>query len=235
MATFVLVHGAFHGGWCWRWVADRLAAKGHRVFTPTLTGLADRSHLINPAIDLDTHIGDVANLMRWEGLRDVVLCGHSYGGMVVTGAADREAGRIAALVYLDALVPEDGQSALQVVLPDRARALRNGAAGNDGWRVPPTPAAVFGVEDPTDRAWVDGLCTPQPIATLAQPIRLSGALAQVRRRHYILAKRYDPSPYHGLARRLRKEPGWRVDELDTGHDAMVTMPDELTRALEANT
>ena len=234
MATFVLVHGAYHGGWCWRRVLDRLTANGHRAFAPSLTGLAERSHLASPAVDLDTHIADIANLLRWEGLSDVVLCGHSYGGMVVTGAADREAGRVAALVYLDALGPSDGQSAMQVVLPDRAAGIRNSAAGNDGWRAPPPSAASFGVIDPADQAWVDELCTPQPIATLMQPIRLTGQLDRVKRRHYILAKRYDPSAFHGFAARFRADPAWRVDELDTGHDAMVTMPKEVADLLGAS-
>src|ERR1700728_4589280 len=108
--TFVLVHGAWHGGWCWRRVTDRLTVKGHRVYTPTLTGVADRSHLLSESVNLSTHVTDVVNLIRWEEMTDIVLCGHSYGGMVVTGVADKMSERIAALVYLDAFVPESGQS-----------------------------------------------------------------------------------------------------------------------------
>src|SRR5690606_22210546 len=108
--SFVLVHGAWHGGWCYRRVADRLQDRGHRVFTPTLSGMGERSHTFTPAINLDTHIADIVNLLAWEDLENVVLCGHSYGGMVVTGVADRAAGRIGSLVYLDANIPEDGQS-----------------------------------------------------------------------------------------------------------------------------
>jgi pimeloyl-ACP methyl ester carboxylesterase len=120
MATFVLVHGAWHGSWCWKRVRKALQAEGHDVFTPTLTGIAERSHLISPQVDLDTHIADVVNLIRWEELTDVVLCGHSYGGCVITGAADRVAERIKALVYLDAFILGDGQG-LHDILPPEVR------------------------------------------------------------------------------------------------------------------
>src|SRR3984957_20745503 len=110
MATFVLVHGAWHGSWCWKRVRQALQAAGHNVFTPTLTGVADRSHLLSPDVNLDTHIDDVVNLIRWEELSDVVLCGHSYGGMVITGVADALSDRIRSLVYLDAFVPKDGEA-----------------------------------------------------------------------------------------------------------------------------
>ena len=116
MATFVLVHGAWHGSWCWKRVRKALQARGHDVFTPTLTGVGERSHLLSPDVNLDTHITDVVNLIRWEELSGIVLCGHSYGGCVITGVADRLSDRIAALVYLDAFVPEDGQS-LYDILP----------------------------------------------------------------------------------------------------------------------
>jgi pimeloyl-ACP methyl ester carboxylesterase len=108
--TFVLVHGAWHGGWCWRRVADRLAADGHRVFTPTLTGLADRSHLIDVKINIDSHVADVANLIKWEGLTDIILCGHSYAGFVVSGVAEKALPAIASIVFLDAFVPATGDA-----------------------------------------------------------------------------------------------------------------------------
>src|SRR3546814_883276 len=146
MTTFVLVHGAWHGGWCWVRVADRLRAAGHAVFAPTLTGLADRSHLLAPTVGLQTHIRDVAGLILWEELRDVVQVGHSYGGMVITGAADRVAERIRTLAFVDAFTPQHRQSAFDLRTPeanalvrDRARAL------GGGWRIPPTPAEAFKV------------------------------------------------------------------------------------------
>ncbi len=120
MTNFVLVHGAWHGGWCWEagWRVI-LRAKGHEVYTPSLTGLAERSHLVNRNVNLETHILDIVNLLQWEELSDVGLCGHSYGGQVITGAADRSADRIGALVYLDAFVPENGQCLLDGMSAER--------------------------------------------------------------------------------------------------------------------
>lgn len=112
--TFVLIHGAWHGGWCWRPVADILESKGHKVFAPSLTGLADRSHLLTPAVDLDTHITDIVNLFQWEGIENAVLVGHSYGGWPISGAAEKLVGKIASIVYVDAFVPEDGQRGIDM-------------------------------------------------------------------------------------------------------------------------
>src|SRR6476620_11077653 len=153
MATFVLVHGAWHGSWCWKRVRKALQARGHDVFTPTLTGVAERSHLISPQVNLDTHINDVVNLIRWEELSDVVLCGHSYGGCVISGVVDRVPDRIGALVYLDAFVLEDGQS-LHDTLQPAQRDLQWDLATRygDGWKVPPIPAEVFNVNE-RDREW----------------------------------------------------------------------------------
>lgn len=232
MATYVLVHGAWHGGWCWRRVVDRLRAAGHDASAPTLTGLGERAHLLDRTVTLDTHIQDVVAHLACEDLRDVVLVGHSYGGLVITGAADRAADRVRGLVYVDAYVPDDGQSLLGEQLPERAQAFRDQVeAEGEGWRVPPRSAAFFGIDDPADRAWVDGLTTDQPFATFTQPIRLSGAHRRVANRTFVLAARYNPSAFHGIAARLRDDPSWRVAEIDTGHDVMVTEPEALSRLL----
>jgi len=232
MTTFVLVHGAWHGGWCWRRVADRLTLAGHRVLTPTLTGLGERSHLLTPQVDLETHVRDIVGVLRWEDLDEVVLCGHSYGGMVVTGAADREAERVRSLVYLDALLPDDGQTVFDLLLPEgRERFRRTAREQGDGWTIPPVPAERFGVADALDRAWVDRLCTPHPMACFEQPLRLTGAHRAVARRVYVLAAAYDPSPFQAVAARLRADPAWRVHALPTGHDAMVTAPAALAEIL----
>ena len=232
MASFVLVHGAFHGGWCWRDVAARLCADGHEVFTPTLTGLGERSHLASPAVDLSTHVLDVVNLMHWEDLRDVVLVGHSYGGMVVTGVAEGAAERIGALVYLDALVPEDGQSALDLQPAERRAEILEEVAANGGRLWPPRSAAYYGVRDPARQAWVDGHCTPHPFATVFERLRLSGPpAAGVARKLYILCTD-PPLPYlrrfYDLA---AAREGWQTMELPTGHDAMVTEPERLSQIL----
>ena len=159
MATFVLVHGAWHGSWCWKRVRKLLQTEGHDVFTPTLTGVGERSHLISPQVNLDTHVADVVNLIRWEELTDVVLCGHSYGGCVITGVADRVPERLRALVYLDAFILENGQSLHDLLPRDVAEGQVRGARETgDGWRVPPISAEFFQV-NLADRAWMDRQCT----------------------------------------------------------------------------
>src|SRR5215470_2868655 len=176
MATFVLVHGAWRGSWCWKRVRRALQARGHEVFTPTLTGVGERSHLLSPQVDLHTHIADVVNLIRWEDLSDVVLCGHSYGGCVVTGAADCVADRVGALVYVDAFVPDNGQSLYDTLPPEQRNAQIQGAVEiGDGWRVPPIPAEIFNV-NAQDRAWVNQQRTPQSLATLQHPLHLTGGI-----------------------------------------------------------
>jgi pimeloyl-ACP methyl ester carboxylesterase len=171
--NFVLVHGAWHGGWCWRRVADRLRASGHLVFTPTLTGLGERSHLLRPDLDLDVHIADVINVIKWERLSDVVLCGHSYGGFVISGVAEQAADLIRSIVFLDAFLPNNGDAIEDITGPAVKDAIRAAVKGGDPG-VPPRPAAAFGVNE-ADRAWVDALCVPQPIGTFTSPIRLTGA------------------------------------------------------------
>jgi pimeloyl-ACP methyl ester carboxylesterase len=220
--VFVLVHGAWHGGWCWRRVVDRLAAHGHRVYAPSLTGLADRSHLLNEAVNLSTHITDVANLIRWEDLADVVLVGHSYGGLVVTGVADKVSERIASLVYLDAYVPESGQSMQDL----RPRELPASLA------VAPTPAETFRVNE-RDRAWVDRLCTPHPVACITEQLQLTGAYRAVRRKTYIRAADYANPVFQATYERLNSDPGWVAHQLPCGHDVMVDMPDALAELLLA--
>jgi pimeloyl-ACP methyl ester carboxylesterase len=233
MATFVLVHGAWHGGWCWKRVRPLLAARGHEVFTPTLSGVGERSHLLRREVGLETHITDVVNVMRWEELSDVVLCGHSYGGMVISGVADRLPDRIRSLVYVDAFVPTDGQATFDFMPAERVQTLRdNTRAEGDGWRVPPIPAAVFKVRA-EDQAWVDRQCTPHPIACFEEKIRLTGGLDRIARRTFLLAADYQPSAFQGIAERLRRDPAWRVVAMPCGHDIMVDLPRELADALLA--
>jgi pimeloyl-ACP methyl ester carboxylesterase len=229
MATFVLVHGAWHGSWCWKRVRGALQAQGHEVFTPTLTGVGERSHLTSPQVNLDTHIADVVNLVRWEELDDVVLCGHSYGGCVVTGAADRMPERIHALVYLDAFILEDGQG-LHDVLPPEVRDGQVQAAKDhgNGWQTPPISAEFFRV-NPADRAWVDRQCTPQSLATFQQPVRLRGTIPAAKCTH-ILATGYEHSPFPPF-HELAKTKGWKTLSIDCGHDVMLDRPAELVRML----
>lgn len=232
MATFVLVHGAWHGGWCWRRVSDRLRAKGHTVFAPTLTGLGERSHLLSGDINLSTHVKDVVNLMAWEDLHDVVLCGHSYGGMVITGAAELASERIKSLVYLDAFVPTDGRSLFSFTSAE-ALAQRLAAAGSlGGLAIPPVPAAAFSVNE-SDREWVDRLCTPQPLGTFNEPVRVSERSASIKRRTYVFATGWSGTPFQRFYEALKDDPAWIVETLSCGHDTMLDMPEETTALLIA--
>ena len=231
MSTFVLVHGAWHGGWCWKRVRNALQTHGHEVYTPTLTGVADRSHLIAPDIDLDTHILDVVNLIEWEELSGVVLCGHSYGGCVVAGVADRIPDRVHALVYLDAFVPGNGESLFQHVPEAQFDLLMEGArVTGEGWKVPPIPAEVFNV-NANDRDWVNRQCTVQPIATFEQGISLSGGIDQVKNVTYIRATNFvEGSPFGPFEDKARAN-GWKTVAMAGGHDLMLDLPDELTEVL----
>ena len=229
MATYVLVHGAWHGGWCWKRVRKALVAEGHDVYTPTLTGVADRSHLASPQVDLDTHVADVVNLLRWEELENVVLCGHSYAGCVITGVADRVPERIRALVYLDAFILENGQGLHDTLPPAVRDAQVEGARkGGDGWRVPPITAEAFNV-NAADRAWVNAQCTPQPLATFQQRLRLDRTVS-ASAITYVLATGYEGSPFPPF-HELAKKKGWSTVSVACGHDVMLDRPDDLVRIL----
>jgi pimeloyl-ACP methyl ester carboxylesterase len=191
------------------------------VFTPTLTGVADRSHLLSREVNLETHIADVANLMLWEELSDVVLCGHSYG-LVISGVADRIPDRIGALFYLDAFVLENGQSVLGT--------LPAGQLGED-WKVPPIPAEVFNV-NAKDRDWVNRQCTMQPLATFQQPIRLTGAIDRIENVTFVLASGWGPTPFRPFYEKARAK-GWKTLSIECGHDVMLDEPEALTEALLA--
>ena len=230
MSTFVLVHGAWHGSWCWKRVRQALQDRGHKVFTPTLTGVAERSHLLSRTVNLDTHIDDVVNLIRWEELSDVVLCGHSYGGSVVTGAADRIPDRIGALVYLDAFIPEDGES-IHDILPPPAREaqIESAARDGEGWKVSPIAAEQFEVNS-KDAAWVNRQCTPQPLATFQQPLKLTGGIREIKNVTFILATGYAANPFPPFYERA-KAKGWKTVTMECGHDVMLDMAAELTEVL----
>ena len=233
MSTFVLVHGAWRGSWCWNRVRRGLQAQGYEVFTPTLTGLSERRHLASRDIDLNTHVDDVVNLIVHEDLTDVVLCGHSYAGAVITGVGDRIPERIEALVYLDAFTPKDGESLHDQLAPEVAQAQVDQAnETGDGWLVRPIPAEAFNVNE-ADRAWVDAQCTPQPLATFQQKLRLTGDIEKVGKVTYILASGWgNPTPFTAIHAQARAN-GWTTRELDCGHDVMLDMPDELVAELLA--
>lgn len=232
MATYVLVHGAWGGGWYWERTARLLREAGHDVFTPTLTGLGERAHLLSPEVGLDMHVADIMAMLRCERLSDVVLVGHSYGGMVVTAVADRVAERIGTLVYLDAALPRSGEAMIDFVLPERrAKILEGVQARGEGWKVPPVPAEHWGIDDPEDRRWLDALFGFHPFRTMTDRIALSGRHLSVARKVYILASNYDPSPFRQFARRTRADPEWVNHEIATHHFAMVQKPRETADLL----
>jgi pimeloyl-ACP methyl ester carboxylesterase len=238
MANFVLVHGAWHGGWCWRDVASALRAAGHRVATPTHTGVGERAHQGGADVTLETHIGDVIACIEAEEMNDLILCGHSYGGMVITGVADRLGARVKQLVYLDAFVPQDGQSLLDLVkiaLPPEVAGVFVAAfhdSSRVGGRMAPIPAEMFGIKA-ENRAWVDRRCVAQSLATFTLPLLLRGGTAPGTPRLYILADAWDPSPFRHFAARLEGQADWRVSKLPSSHDVMVDMPQELAAELMA--
>jgi pimeloyl-ACP methyl ester carboxylesterase len=230
--TFILVHGAWSGGWCYHKVADRLRAKGHRVFTPTLTGQGERSHLAAGAINLSLHIADILSVFHYEDLHDVVLAGHSYGGMVITGVGDRIAEKIRALVYLDAFLPEDGQSLFDINIAANNQKFLTSAGAIGGLAVPPPPAAFFNV-NAQDAARVDALATPFPIGCFVEKIKLIGVRNAIAKRIYVHSTVLPrESPFKPFYDRVKSDPAWQPHTLPCGHDAMLDMPDETARILE---
>ena len=229
MKTFVLVHGAWHGGWCWRRVSDLLEAKGHKVFTPTLTGLGERSHLMRAGIDISTHATDVVNLMKWERLSGVVLCGHSYGGMVISLVAEQMAEKIASIVFLDAFVPENGDT-MEALTSDAVRETLKAAAARGDLGVPQRSAAAFLVNQ-KDQAWVDSLTGPQPIGTMTETLKLTGAREKIGKKSYIRAGAYPNPGFDKALARVKADKSWRTYDVPCGHDVMVDMPERLTEIL----
>jgi pimeloyl-ACP methyl ester carboxylesterase len=229
-ATYVLVHGGGHGGWCWQRVATRLRSAGHDVYTPTLTGLGERSHLARPETDLDTHITDVVNVLRYEDLKGVILVGHSYGGMVITGVADRARDRVAHLVYLDAAHPQNGQSLSMSSGGEAAARWRSQVRTVDGVEfilndLDDGQLQRFGLSRPEDIAWASGKLTPQPYKTFTQPLRLTNeeAVREIPRTDINRTGNQGPRAV-AAGDRL-----WLVD--NPGHDLMITAPEEVTRLL----
>ena len=228
MATYLLVHGAWHGGWCWRRVTDILRAAGHTVFTPTLTGLGERAHLARPETDLETHIADVLGVLDAEELDDVILCGHSYGGMVITPVLDRRPETFRAGIWLDAFVPEDGRSMLDGWPHERAQHTREAVATRgEGWKLDPLPPDYFGVMDEDDADWVVRRCVPQPFRTFTQHVHLTGAWKTVPKKMYLLAELHPNSSFDRFATPLSQQDDWDVRSVPAGHDVMIDRPELL--------
>jgi pimeloyl-ACP methyl ester carboxylesterase len=209
-----------------------LRAAGHQVFTPTLTGLGERLHLLTRDVGLDTHVQDVLGVLEYEDLSDVVLVGHSYGGMVITAVAERAAERLAHLVYLDAFVPRDGQSQMDLLGPEFLALFQEQARlHGDGWKLPSFPPERFGVTKQEDLAWVRPRLGLHPLKTKLDKVGLANSDAAKIGRTYIYCSQPAIGPFGQFAERARAEAGWRYWELATGHDAMVTEPERLSELL----
>ncbi len=230
--NFVLVHGAWHGGWCWRHVAARLNARGHQVFTPTMTGLGERAHLLDANTGLSTCIADIAGVIDAEELQNVVLVGHSFAGPVITGVADCMPERLKHLVYLDALVVQHGQSALSLFSAD-VQQERSRTIDEQGLRMAIPSPEKFGVIDTAQQAWLKRRLTSHPLKAYTEPLMLQHPIGNGLPKTYIAVT--DPwyPPLAELRDWVRAQPDWQWRELAAGHDAMITSPEALADLLEA--
>ena len=226
--TLLVCHGAWSGGWSWKKMFPLAQASGYRLVVPTYTGLGEREHLAHPGIDLDTHIQDILSVVKFENLRDIVLLGHSYGGMVATGVADRIPDRVKQLIYLDAFVPRDGQSLLDLNEPARPT-MEALAKSGDSWRVPPNPTSPDTAE--ADLDWLAKRRVPMPLKCFQMKLKLPHGEPAMPR-SYIYATRITPADTFGqFAKRARSEPGWRYFEIDASHSPNVTAPEVLMKVL----
>ena len=227
MATILICHGAWGGGWSWTGVADILRDQGHRVFVPTYTGLGERAHLATPEVNLSAHIQDVRAIIEWERLDRFVLAGHSYGGMVITGVADMEWQKITRLVYLDAFLPGDGQSLNDLTGPKRAAASQAAAEKfGDGWRLPRPPDSISNKMPAKDRQWIESLGRPHPIKCFSEKLSLQGNHLRIADKVYLLASENPGSPFHKFAESTQDQVGWETLELPTHPHKFQSMPDE---------
>jgi pimeloyl-ACP methyl ester carboxylesterase len=230
MTTFVVTHGAWGAGWFWKKMRPLMHARGHAIFTPTYTGIGERAHLLQRSVNLETHITDVLQVLKFEDLHQVVLVGHSYGGMVATGVADRAADRIAQVVYVDAFVPRNGDSALSLQPSGEAERIRTLARdAGDGWLIPPNPMPAD--SSPEDIAWGTPKRTPQPLACFEQALALQGAVESLPRGYIYCEKSRPGDVFRQFYERAQSEAGWKHTQMPTSHNPQVTMPIELMEIL----
>jgi pimeloyl-ACP methyl ester carboxylesterase len=227
MATFLVAHGAWSAGWAWKKMRPLMAASGHQLFTPSYTGLGERAHLAHRELNLESHIADMLAVLEFEGLRDVILVGHSYGGMVAAGVADRARDKIKHLIYLDAFVPEDGKSATDYMPAERLEAMKKNTV--DGWKVPSNPPPSD--TSPEDVAWLAPRRVPQPLGCFEQKLVMKNGALKLPRT-YVYAKRHNPGdPFRQFMDRARKD-GWPVYEMDASHSPHMTAPEGLMKILD---
>ena len=229
MATLVFVHGGWGGSWCWRDLARMMRAQGHKVYAPTLSGVAERGQIPPETVNLSSHIAEVAGLLAFEELTDVILIGHSYGGMVITGVADQAPDRVAGMIYFDAFLPTDGQSLHDLAPPATIAAHRAAAKAHDGGRSVPAPASPRTPAGPGVNSYAP--YTPQPLGTMTEPwvgVRDNPVWPQ---RHYVLCTAYKGSPFHQIAAKLQGRGDWTTSELDAFHDVIYAEPDRAAAAI----
>jgi pimeloyl-ACP methyl ester carboxylesterase len=229
VANVVVAHGGWSSAWAWKKLHPLMAEAGHRFVTPTYTGLGERVHLANPDNDLELHIEDVLNVLFYEDLRDVILIGHSYGGMVATGVADRAHDRIRQLIYLDAFVPNDGQSLLDNEPPEMAQRMLARAKEGDGWRIPPNPTPPDTWE--ADLAWIAERRVPQSVKCFTQKLHFrNGPLTLPRA--YIYCRRHVPGDIFRKFLERARGDGWPCEEMDASHSPQITAPEALVAVLQ---
>ncbi|MCX2481536.1 alpha/beta fold hydrolase [Pedobacter sp. MC2016-15] len=232
--VFVLVHGAFHGGWCWQRVSRELKAKGDSVYTPTLSGLAEKKSQLTDKIDLNTHINDIVDFMVSKDLHNVILVGHSYAGAVIAGVADRIPERLSQLVFLDAMLVKNGQSALDVSPDDiRVYFIKASNDNDQGLSIPFFTSDFFGVTEVADMKWVNQQLTNQPFRTFSQALILKNPYGNHLPLTYIACTQPELRAIQQFADTAKSSRGWKYLELKTGHDAMITEPVKLSEMLQS--
>ncbi|MGS2739163.1 alpha/beta hydrolase [Sinomicrobium sp. M5D2P17] len=227
--TFVLVHGAWHGGWCWKNVKKNLVDKDYATYTPSLSGMGEHKHNLNDSISLKTHILDIINLILMEDLENVILVGHSYAGSVITGVADSIPERLNKLIYLDAMLVHDGES--PITSEPESEQLKKRKIFKKKVHFQPISSTYFGISDTTQIVWVNKRLTPQPYMTFGQPLKLKHNFGNGVPMIYIACTNPQLSVLKDRSDKLKNDPAWNYLTLNTGHDAMITMPNELSLML----
>lgn len=232
MATFLVAHGAWTGGWFWRKMFDPLRKLGHELIVPTMTGLGERHHLASDDVGLDTHVTDVLQVMHYEGLAEVILIGHSYGGLVAAGVADQAAQRLRGLIYLDAFIPQHGECLFDLLPHETSSRMREAAqSSGDGWRVPPNPMPPD--TSAHDVAWAVPRRVAQPIKTFEQGLKLTNAQAEFARTYIYCTRAAPGDVFRKFSERVQRDQDWQHVELDSSHNPHVTVPGELAKLLDA--
>jgi len=228
--TFVLIHGAYHGGWCWKYVVELLEKRGHKVYAPSLTGHADRSHLLSMNLTLDTQITDIVNLFKWEEIKDACFAVHSGGGWQGAGALEQIGDRVSSIVWVDGFIPKNGESQLDQISASSRKALEEAMARGEAGRKPPK-ASQYSLSE-KDHAWIDSKLTPQPNSIVRDAIKLTGAMQKVAKKTFIRAPKYPQALFDRAYAECKADPTWTTYVVENSHhDVMIDRPEWLTEIL----